>query len=259
MTISERLSRARAAQGDDLLVLAKRIGVRKEHLHAIEDGRFGDLPPGIYGRAAIKSFAAACGFDPVEVLAACEPLLPQVEEPIAGMARVRGVRAAKPDPPLQRPAAARAAAERPVFANMPTDRPSWRLLAAAAVDACVVVTLLLVVVVCAMTALVVPVSALDHSAPAFGLMGILLGVAYFVWFGGLGGATVGQRLLRLPPCAPALSSLTIQSIGVRALRAATADAAFIRRTGAWMGALIGSHGPSIAGDDIAHAEQQASR
>ena len=63
MDISERLRQARTATGEDLAALGKRIGVRQEHLRAIEDGRFADLPAGIYGRSAVKSFAAAFGFD----------------------------------------------------------------------------------------------------------------------------------------------------------------------------------------------------
>src|SRR5262245_34408864 len=95
--LAERLRRARAASGEDVAALAKRAGVRAEHLSAIEDGRFGDLPPGIYGRSAVRAFAAAYQLDPAEALADCEALLRPVDDPIAALARLTGLRT--PDKP----------------------------------------------------------------------------------------------------------------------------------------------------------------
>jgi hypothetical protein len=115
--------------------------------------------------------------------------------------------------------------------------PDWRLLAAAAVDGCLVITLLLLLIVCTATVMMVPVAALDGSGPAFALMGALLGIAYFGCFGGLGGRTAGERLLRVEPEMPGCGSLTLRAVAARALRSASDDAWFIRRLGAWMGEL----------------------
>ena len=218
--------------------LAKRIGVREEYLRAIEDGRLADLPPGIYGRFAIRAFARACGFDPAEILAECESLLTPVEEPIAALGRLRGVRQPKRTAPMHSAGtSARAIASAPETSSPGQGFPDWRLLAAAAVDAGLVITLLLLLIVCTVAVMTVPVAALDGSGPAFALMGVLLGIAYFGCFGGLGGRTAGERLLRIEPEITECGSLTLRAIAARALRSATDDAWFIRRLGAWMGAL----------------------
>jgi transcriptional regulator with XRE-family HTH domain len=230
--VSQRLNAARKARREDLPTLAKRIGVREEHLRAIEQGRFADLPPGIYGRAAIRSFATAFGFDPAEFLAECESQLTPVAEPIHAIGKLRGVR---------QPARPAAVASAPVTPNaeglqLPHGAcPDWRLLAAATLDTGVVVALLLFVVVCAITTMMVPLAALDHSGPAFGLMGLLLGSAYFVWFGGLGGRTFGEQLFQVEPKHAARASMTLRAIGSGALLAATDDARFIQGLGAWAG------------------------
>jgi hypothetical protein len=215
-----------------LPALAKRTGVREENLRAIEQGRFADLPPGIYGRAAVRSFAAAFGFDPAAVLAECESQLTPVAEPINALCRLRGVRQHAP-PVAAAHLSVTADAEGP---SLPGGVfPGWRLLAAAALDACVVVALLLVVVVCAVTAMMVPLAALDRSGPTFGLMGLLLGSSYFVWFGGLGGRTIGEQVCRVEARNPTRALITLRAIGAGALLAATEDARFIQDLGAWAG------------------------
>lgn len=238
VTVSQRLSQARGQCGEALPAFAKRIGVREEYLRAIEEGRLSDLPPGIYGRFAIRAFARACGFDPAEILAACESELAPLDEPIAALGRLRGVRPATRTLPM--PAAGTSARAIPSVPDTPPagrEFPDWRLLAAAAVDACLVITLLLLLIVCTVTAMTVPVAALHGSGAAFALMGVLLGIAYFGCFGGLGGRTAGERLLRVEPETTGCGSLTLQAVVARALRSATDDAWFIRRLGAWMGDL----------------------
>ena len=219
--------------------MGKRIGVRQEHLRAIEEGRFADLPAGIYGRAAVKSFAAAVGVDPAEALAACEALLPSVDEPIAALARLRGVR----NPPRPAAPADTAAAATP---ELPF--PGWRSLGAAAVDAVVVVGLLLLVVAAAMTALTAPLSAMQNSAPPFGLMGALLGAGYFLCFGGVRGATIGERALGVEPRAPLSSTVTLRVVAERALLAATEDARCIHLLGERLGRSIAVWASSTAPD-----------
>jgi transcriptional regulator with XRE-family HTH domain len=239
LTVSQRLSQARRARREDLAALARRIGVRLEHLRAIEQGRLADLPPGIYGRAAIRAFAMACGFDPAETLAECESELTPVEEPISALGRLRGVRQPPPRPrAVATPSPAATTQNGSGSASGDWLFPNWRLPAAAALDACVVAGLLLVVVICAITAMMVSVSVLDHSGPAFGLMGVLLGSAYFVWFGGLGGRTMGDQVLGVEPRNMEHGSLTLRAIGARALLAATEDARFIRGLGVWAGITV---------------------
>ena len=243
MEISNRLRQARERSGEDLATLAARIGVRQEHLRAIEDGRFGDLPQGIYGRAAVRSFSAAMGFDGPAVLAECEPFLVPVDEPIAALARLRGVRARKVE-------SAKPPAEADMHDDVAGDSPfaGWRRMAAAALDAGVVAGLLLIVIVAALTALTAPVTALRDSAPAFFLMGVLLGAAYFLCFGGVRGLTVGARALGIAPDGPPQGAVTLPLVLERAILAATEDLRgmmkmgerFGRSTAAWVASASGA-------------------
>ena len=221
--ISRQLQQARLAGGQDLAMLARRIGVRQEHLRAIEDGRFADLPAGIYGRAAVRAFANAFGFDGAAVLAECESLLTPLEEPIAGLARARGLRA---------PAAAPSRVEESRD-DVTGDSafPGWRHLAAAAIDACVIAALMVILVIAALTMLTAPVSVLRDSGGAFATMGLLLAAGYFLCFGGVRGATFGERTLSIDPRGPAGPAVTLQMVAERALLAATEDARCLQRWG----------------------------
>jgi len=197
---------AREASGDDLAELARRLGVRIGSLRAIEEGRFGDLPEGIYGRSAIRAFATAYGFDPAEILESVEPLLRPLDEPIAALGRLKGIR--------KQPGA-----------SPPLTASVWRRLAASVVDAAIVVAVLLVVVGASAAALSTPVSALDPGASSFGIMGVLFAAAYHLCFGGVAGATAGERALGLPPRGdePRSGPLTLDLVWRRALWSATED------------------------------------
>jgi|SRR5688572_8983244 transcriptional regulator with XRE-family HTH domain len=239
--ISTQLRQIREARGEDLATLARRIGVRQEHLRAIEDGRFADLPRGIYGRAAVRSFANAFGLDGAAVLARCEPLLTPIDEPIAALARARGLR-----PRPQGPTVADGNAHDDGAIDSPF--AGWRHLAAAAVDACVIVTLLLVVVIAALTLLTVPVSALRDAGAAFGIMGLLLAGGYFLCFGGVRGATVGERALSVEPRRPVGPVVTVRVAMERAMLAATEDARCMERWGERLGRSTAAWMSSAAGE-----------
>ena len=57
-TVHQRLRRIRIERGEPLSKLAQQSGLRVEWLQAIEDGRFNDLPSGIYGRSAVRRASA---------------------------------------------------------------------------------------------------------------------------------------------------------------------------------------------------------
>ena len=80
--LAQRLRLARTAHDKDLAAFSRLIGIRVDHVRAIEDGRFSDLPAGIYGRAAVKAYAAACGLDAAAVLADAEAWLVSMDDPI---------------------------------------------------------------------------------------------------------------------------------------------------------------------------------
>jgi hypothetical protein len=219
----EQLRRARAQRGEDLETLSARTGLRVHHVRAIEEGRFGDLPPGIYGRAAIRTFAAAYGLDADAVLAGCEPLLRHVEDPIGAMARLRGIGTV-----------ARAASDPPCLPR-PGFEPGWRPFAAAGVDGGIAGALLLIISGSAALLTRVSIAALSRSAVSLSLVALVFAVAYYVWLGGLGGTTIGEYAVGPEAHSRDPRSLTLRAIALRTIAAATADARAIHRAGAWTG------------------------
>lgn len=219
--LPERLRRARTACGEDLSALSRRTGVRPHHLRAIEDGRFEDLPPGIYARSAVRAFAEAVGLDPSAALAETASLLPAVTDPIDALAR----RCGRSRPPATTPVPAPTVAE-------DGDRAQWRALAGALLDAAFVGALLTVVVMLIALVARTPVHTLRESAVPLALVGVVLGVAYFGWFGGLCGTTLGRLAVDARASVRPPAPLTLRQIAAGALLAAAADSRAIVSLGA---------------------------
>src|SRR4029453_4559181 len=85
--------------------MAQRSGVRAEWLRAIDAGRFGDLPAGIYARSAMRAYAAALNLHAHEILRLGPALLPSGENPIDAMRRLNGFAVSAPasEPPVEKP------------------------------------------------------------------------------------------------------------------------------------------------------------
>jgi transcriptional regulator with XRE-family HTH domain len=86
----ERLRQARELKGWSVDDLARRTGIRAHTLAAVERGDFDELPPGVYCRSSIRSYATAVGLNPDEVMQEIAPLLPVLEDPLDGLARRYG-------------------------------------------------------------------------------------------------------------------------------------------------------------------------
>jgi hypothetical protein len=229
----DQLRRARAERGEDLETLSARTGLRVHHVRAIEEGRFGDLPPGIYGRAAIRSFATAYALDADAVVAACEPLLAPVVDPIGAMARMRGVAgAAEAEPSDPSPA-------------MPSSPTSWRSFVAVGIDAALAGVLLCLVAGGAALLVRVPVSALSPAVASLSMIGLLFGGASYVWLAGLAGTTLGEYAVGWAPPQRDPRPLTLGAIVRRARAAATADARAILDAGAWVGRRLRAEERSV--------------
>jgi transcriptional regulator with XRE-family HTH domain len=244
--IHERLRTVRIARGDSLASFAARHGIRVELLRAIEEGRFQDLPTGIYARAAIRSHATALGLDPEEILGICAPFLPVVEDPITAIGRLRGGPV-----PRWRPATSRTGTESE--STVPSDRrsdgalmplPSWRLIAASAIDATAMAAMLLAVVT-GTVAMGVPVSALGgQAAPAFLILALVLSGCYFFVLGGIVGATAGEYLTGVARRVAEPKLLDLRTLAGRTAESALRDVYFIERLGKWIGSLL-THRESV--------------
>jgi len=226
--VNERLRRARTSRGEELAELAARTGLRESVLRAIEDGRFDLLPPGIYARAAIRSYSSAVGLDPGEILDECAPELPAVAEPISAIGRLRGIRT------VPEPIATTGSLEAPAAA----DKPDWRLAAAAAVDALVVGAMLLAVTALARVAAAAPLATIGTSgALSLAVMGSILASSYFAWFA-VSGSTAGAMAVGLGRRSLEPAPMTLQAVARRALRCATDDLRFVTESGTWIGAAL---------------------
>lgn len=191
MQILERLRQAREAQGVDLEALAQRTRLRIHLLEAVEQGRFDALPRGVYARAVVRAYAEAVGLDPNRVVTEVAPQLPEPEDPIEGLARVRG---------FERPPPSPSAGETPIEAPLPaaarTAIPLARAAAVAALDTTVLLAFAAIITVATATVCGVTVPELfELAAPALLAQAVFAGALYFILLGGVGGATLGERIV----------------------------------------------------------------
>jgi hypothetical protein len=188
--LHEQLRLARERRGLSLSTIAHQWGVRETNLELIEHDRFEDLPTGLYGRAAVRAYATAVGLPGDEVLAEVHGRLRTPEDPIEGLARVRGM-----ERPQQR-------TFRDVL-HVPAPKvqlsTSARGYVANVIDG--LVLLALDVLLLELTAAVAGVGAPDIlrvAAPYMLALFVLVTALYFVMLGGLARATVGSRLTHTP-------------------------------------------------------------
>jgi transcriptional regulator with XRE-family HTH domain len=191
MQIVERLRQAREDMGIDLEALAHRTRLRAHLLEAVEQGRFDALPRGVYARAVVRAYAEAVGLDPNRVVTEVAALLPEPEDPIEGLARVRGIERPPPSP-----SAGEAPVESPVPGAARTAIPLARAAAVAALDTTVLLafTAIITVATAAVSGVTVP-QLVELAAVAILVQALLAGALYFILLGGIGGATLGERIV----------------------------------------------------------------
>lgn len=212
MHILEKLKEARELKGVDLDTLAERTRLRVHLLEAVETGRFDALPRGMYARAVVRAYAEAVGFDPNRVVTEVAAMLPEAEDPLDGMKRVRGFeRPARREEPAQKQEAAAPPPQQDKANRPPADLgTSWmfalpdsnanlaRAAAASAVDGGILGGIALVLAAFTSRVSGVPAaSVLEVAGPAMFVVFLLIAALYFVLLGGIRGETVGARLLSL--------------------------------------------------------------
>jgi hypothetical protein len=201
--LHERLRLARQKRGISLATIARQWGVREQNLVLIEQNAFEELPTGLYGRTAVRSYASAVGLSPDEALAEVSGRLRAPEDPLDGLARVRG---------LQRQQAGRASEMTSTIARWTMDL-SWRPQAAAILDGAVLIALdAILLMLTAKVAGAHPSDVLRVAAPWMLVIFALIAAFYFVLLGGIGRATLGSRV------AHASSDMTAFDGVVRMLR-----------------------------------------
>jgi hypothetical protein len=192
--LHERLKTARERKGLSIAALARHRAVGERVLRLIDDDRFEELPTGLYGRNAVRAYALAVGIPAEEALAEVQGRLREVEDPIDGLARVRGFERR----PLPKPIDVAPSVARPAMRGIP-----WRPQAAALIDGGILIGIDLILL--QLTALVAGVGAVDLlrlSAPSLIVLFTVVASLYYLLLGGIRMETIGARIARAPSRSP---------------------------------------------------------
>jgi transcriptional regulator with XRE-family HTH domain len=231
----ERLRIARESRGWSIEDLARHTGIRPRTIELIERGAFAELPAGLYSRSSIRSYASAVGLDAAEMVESILPLLPVPEDPLDGLARLRGHSRRAEAKPQEAPAAAAVAQPAPRLA--PAVEPAaprvesggvarswWRPLAASGIDgvllAAMGVALIWLTAIACETSVGV---ALRLAGPGIAVVFALIVALYFVVFGGVGNATLGVWVMRLDTRPSGRTALNPRDVFGRARRSVFHD------------------------------------
>jgi len=186
--LHERLKQARERRRISLATIARQWGVREQNLELIERDRFEDLPTGLYGRAAVRAYATAVGLPADQVLAEVADRLRSPEDPLDGLARVRGL-TRQPERTLKE------------ILHMPATDINLNLSMTTRAQVANVIDALFLLfvdfVLLELTALVAGVRStevLRAAAPAMIALFALIAALYFVLLGGLARTTVGTKV-----------------------------------------------------------------
>jgi transcriptional regulator with XRE-family HTH domain len=184
--LHERLKQARERRKISLATIARQWGVREHNLELIERDRFEDLPTGLYGRTAVRAYATAVGLPADQVLGEIADRLRSPEDPLDGLARVRGL-TRQPERTLKE------------ILHMPSTDISLSTTTRGQVANVVDALFLLLVdfLLLELTALVAGVRStevLRAAAPAMIALFALIAALYFVLLGGLARTTVGTKI-----------------------------------------------------------------
>ena len=244
------LHHARVTRNLGLRDLSARTSLSPQAVRKIDEGRFNELPPGVYARAYVKAFAVEVGVDPVDALKQVEHLLPDAPDPLPVMRELKGPslsdRLVTIVERLRKRGAPTAEAAEHCIEQTADDaqsddpspsRPQLKRLAAAATDAAVLIAMngALVGLVALGTGLPAAVLLKQGKLALAGLCAVPT-VLYFVLFAGIGGRTVGGWLWRVQVTAPG-APLTLDAIFRRSLTAAAAEG----RQDLSRPALVGRH------------------
>jgi transcriptional regulator with XRE-family HTH domain len=239
-----RLRQARERKGLTLTAIARAQGVREHNLHLIERDAFEELPTGLYGRTAVRAYASAVGLDPDAALAEVAERVRTPEDPIDGLARVRGIERPRPRPPSPRlwrglAGALRAKAGRTVdvapSVRNPVQLPiSWRIPLAAVIDSVLLLAIDAgLLAVTAAVARVRPAELLQSALPAMLVVFVIIAGMYFILLGGVRRATIGAQVVQVDP-AEIFDGATVQAVMHRGWRYALDEGASLF---GWLGRL----------------------
>ena len=199
----KNLHRARVAKSMDLSRVSALTALSPSVVRKIDDGRYEELPGGLYARAYVRAFAEAVGVLPEQALRDVEALLPGAPDPLPTLREKSGPSAIERITQgfrhlltlVPRPADGGHAA-----VTQDRHRPALRRGIASVLDALVlfgigITTTALTAWLCGVTFVVL----LEEAGVALAAMLIVPVALYFVLFQGIGGRTPGATACGLPP------------------------------------------------------------
>jgi hypothetical protein len=154
---------------------------------------------------------------PDDVLGEVQSRLRELEDPMDGLARVRGIERTHPRRPV--PACTEAPATPAV-----TVAPAWRPQAAALIDGGILVAIdLTVIMLTSLVAGVRPTELLRIAFPAMVLMFAVIACVYYVLLGGIRRATIGARVVQAPEFGDMIDGADAHAVMQRGVRWAVAE------------------------------------
>ena len=207
------LHRARLQRGIGLSRLAALTLLSPPILDKIDEGRFAELPGGLYARSYIRAFASAVGLDPEEAVRDLAERLPPAGDPFALL------EVARSHDPAWRVGLHNVALSARAWVT--TSTADWttttRRMLAGAIDSLILLTFLgILIKVTAWTCGVHPQVLLEFDSGALAVVWGILVVFYFVMLGGIGGKTPGAFMSQVP-AAEQHSPLQLPTVLGRAL------------------------------------------
>ena len=177
-----QLHRARLQKGIDLARITATTALHPSVVAKIDQGRFEELPAGIYARAYVRAFASAVGVNAHHAVADLEPLLPAVVDPVPAM------RELSPPSSLDTLKSFFATQQWPVK----DVRLPWRRVGASALDALLLVSIGVVLMFVVAWTCGVPVHVLlEQAGLELAVMYSVPVLLYFLLLERVAGRTVG--------------------------------------------------------------------
>ena len=181
------LHRARVQRGIGLSRLAALTMLSPHIVERIDEGRFAELPGGLYARSYIRAFASVVGIDPDNVVRELADRLPPAEDPFVTLREI----ARSSDPPwmLSLHDCARSVSKW-VATHREGRTALTRRTMAATIDALVLLIFqAFLIQVTAWTCGVHPQALLAFASGPLSVVWGILVIVYFVMLGGIGGRT----------------------------------------------------------------------
>lgn len=209
MEARDLLRSARLARGISLDQVMTETRMSPRVVHALDEGRFADLPAGLYARSYVRMFADVVGLDR-EAVDQIVPLLPDTADPL---------------PVIKQIVVEQVTREARIRTR------TLRTGVAAAIDGLLLLGIEGVALECgARVAGTTSVTLANTSAIPLALLFVALAAIYFLLLAGISGATPGARLCGVELVAPA-TKLDLRSIGRRARRACLIEASVVMTIG----------------------------